>query len=363
MFGMSRYARLVQMGRPASFIPVLLETVPDYWIWAALTPMVFWVARRYPFSHKNWPRILSINALFCVGFSVLHVIAADLIGLPGPAISDTLTRVGTRFVNEFYSDIWMYGPLVILWNLLDYQRRLRDREVRAARLEAELAKAQLELLRGQLQPHFLFNTLNTVSALIQEDAESAEDVLADLGYLLRASLECSATQEVPLRRELELTGTYLRIQTKRFEDRLSVEMDIPVETLGAIVPSFLLQPLVENALCHGIAKLSRPGHIRIAAHKSGGDLILTVADDGAGLRSGFDEGVGLANTRQRLYRLYGDLQHFELASNPNSGVTVTVRLPFQPAAAPNVETTHETADSDHRRRTLSPAANTKVALR
>ena len=250
-----------------------------------------------------------------------------------------------RFLTDFYSDVWMYFPLVWLQNLRDYYRQFREREVTAARLEAQLTRSQLELLRNQLRPHFLFNALNSVSALMAEDAQAAEDMLADLSYMLRESLRGSANQEISLRQELDLLTAYMRIQHRRFEDRLEINTDVEPACLEAQTPSFLLQPLVENAIRHGIAPLSRIGRIEIAAGHLDGHLVLRVTDNGSGLAPDFKEGIGLSNTRQRLAQLYGPGQSLQVRNNTDQGVTVRISIPFHLANQTN-EVAHANPNND-----------------
>jgi sensor histidine kinase YesM len=182
----------------------------------------------------------------------------------------------------------------------------------------------------QLNPHFLFNTLHAVSTLMGRDVPTARTVLADLSDLLRLSLDHTGENEVPLEDELALLQHYLRIERTRFRDRLCVEEEIAPETRGALVPSLLLQPLVENAIKHGVAPRSEGGHIAVSARREGGDLVIAVADDGPGLAAGdpTSKGVGVRNTRERLAKLYGPDHAFTLENRPGGGLVAEVRLPF-----------------------------------
>ncbi len=219
---------------------------------------------------------------------------------------------------------WAFTPLVAL----DYYRKYRDREYR-------LVQAQLQTLKAQLQPHFLFNTLNSISTLMHEDVETADRMVVSLGDLLRATLGETGGQEVTLRRELEVLDLYLRIQLIRFQNRLKVNTDVDPEALDACVPNLVLQPLAENAVKHGIAPHSVDGVIDIGARRDGASLLLTVRDDGPGLREprqALREGVGLSNTRARLERLYGAAQNFEYGDAARGGFEVELRIPFRRAA-------------------------------
>lgn len=361
ILGVNRYIRLLSVGEHTSFYSAVRPGLFDYWIWAALTPLVFWLAKNIPFTRRRLWLVIAAHAVFCVAVSLLHVGVADIIGLAAPNVKGfTGSRLQARFVFTFYSDIWMYWPLVGLWNLVTYQRRFREREMRAAQLESQLARAELEALRNQLQPHFLFNTLNSISALMQDDPEAAEDMLADLSYMLRGSLLANANQEITMGREIDLLQAYLRIQRKRFEDRLEVNVDIQPETLNAVVPTLILQPLVENAIRHGITPLPRRGNISITACKKDAQLVLQVSDDGCGLAPDYKEGIGLSNTRKRLKQLYGNDAILEVRGAPQKGTVASVLLPFRIVQAEEME--NENPDFDSRRRAPSPEARTLAAL-
>jgi LytS/YehU family sensor histidine kinase len=215
-----------------------------------------------------------------------------------------------------------------------YHRESRDRE----QLEVQLAQAQVQSLKLQLHPHFLFNTLNTITALIGQDPQGAERMVSGLSDLLRLSLRNASDQEVPLDRELEILEHYLNIQQIRFADRLSVRYDIDPQVRQAMVPNLLLQPLVENAIRHGIAPRAAPGTIVVAAHRVDDQLRILVEDDGVGPGgSTSGEGIGLRNTRARLERLYGPQHRLELTGGRDGGFAVRIEMPFRAAQAPRVE--------------------------
>lgn len=231
--------------------------------------------------------------------------------------------------------------MVALAHAQALHRRYRERERVTLQLETKLARAQLEALKIQLQPHFLFNTLNTISALLHRDAEAADRVLSRLGDLLRLSLQHSGKQEVMLRQELEFLERYLEIQQTRFQDRLTVRFDTDPEVLDALVPTLVLQPLVENAVRHAIEPRAARGHLDIRARRRDGRLRLEVADDGPGLGPAgpgdingagipsTGSGIGLANTRARLEQLYGKGHRFTLANAPAGGLVVTLEIPYR----------------------------------
>jgi len=202
--------------------------------------------------------------------------------------------------------------------------------VRALELEKRLAQAKLQALQMQLNPHFLFNTLHSISSLMHKDVEAADTMITRLGDLLRAALAGAETQEVPLREELTLLELYLAVEQVRFGSRLSVKIDVAPDALEAQVPNLILQPLVENAIRHGIEPRARPGRIELRARRENGALTVVVSDDGAGLigNAQIKEGIGLSNTRARLRELYGANHRFELLRSEQGGVRVEINLPF-----------------------------------
>jgi LytS/YehU family sensor histidine kinase len=227
-----------------------------------------------------------------------------------------------------------YFFLVGLGHAVEYWREAQDRAVNAERLQRQLAEAQLEALQRQLQPHFLFNTLHTISGLMHNDVPRADLMIDRLSDLLRMSLRTNA-QQVTVKEELELLQKYLEIEQTRFRDRLTVKIDVKADTLDAYVPHFLLQPLAENAVRHGVAPRARPGRIAIGAFRNGDRLTIEIADSGDGLPpdklAAINHGVGLSNTRARLQHLYGDEHAFVFANVPD-GFKVSVTIPFRAAA-------------------------------
>jgi LytS/YehU family sensor histidine kinase len=225
----------------------------------------------------------------------------------------------------------------------DYYQRYRERELRASELEKGLVQAKLHALQMQLNPHFLFNTLHSISSLMHKDVEAADRMVMRLGDLLRAALASADTQEMTLRQELEFLERYLDIEQIRFGNRLTVKKNIEAATLEARVPNLILQPLVENAIRHGIEPWSRPGCIELGARRADNRLTLTVADNGAGLRDQepVEEGVGLSNTRARLRELYGEAHHFELRHGPQGGLLAELTIPFR---VESVHHEHSNAD-------------------
>ncbi|HUF25427.1 MAG TPA: histidine kinase, partial [Gemmatimonadaceae bacterium] len=265
-----------------------------------------------------------------------------------PLLSSFFDRGGylTRFIFQLDLNLFSYFIIVAATHAVDYYRLYRERRVRAAELANQLTSAQLQVLKMQLQPHFLFNTLNAIAELVHEDAEAADRMITRLGDLLRLSLDRSGEQEVPLRQELDFLGAYLEIEQTRFRDRLSIEMDIAPETLDASVPNLLLQPLVENAIKHGTSACAARGRITITATLRGGELRIEIRDNGRGLPhpAVLREGVGLRNTRARLVQLYGDHHGFSLRNSTDGGAVVAIEIPYRPAP-PSV---HELSSLDSR---------------
>jgi LytS/YehU family sensor histidine kinase len=249
------------------------------------------------------------------------------------------------FFLNFDWEMMTYWAVVGLSHAVDFHRESQDRELTAAQLRTRLAEAQLQTLQKQLHPHFLFNTLNTISALMHRDTEAADAMLERLSDLLRLTLDRVGTQLVSLKDELDFLRKYLEIEKTRFGERLQVRIDVDLDTLDAAVPNLVLQPLVENALRHGIGPKIGGGRIDISARRDGGDLRLEVRDNGVGLTAdAFHTGVGLTNTRSRLEHLYGERYRFECHTPSGGGLSVVVVIPFavetegqQPLRTPSSE--------------------------
>jgi LytS/YehU family sensor histidine kinase len=230
----------------------------------------------------------------------------------------------------FHQGLTIYWTTLVVAHAIYYYRGLRAGEAKTAKLSAQLAQAQLQALKMQIHPHFLFNTLNSISALLHKDVEAADRMIARLGDFLRLTLKRSNAETVDFEQELEFLRCYLDIEHIRFQDRLTVEMDIEPQTLTIPVPNLILQPIVENAVRHGIAKQTEPGRITIRARQQSNRLIMQVEDNGPGLKptsNGSVSGIGLTNTRARLEQCYGDDFSFQIVNSNGRGVTVTVNIP------------------------------------
>ena len=314
------------------------------YIWAAFTPAIVWIARRCMPVREQWVGPIGFLGLASFAFPVLHCAAYQLaypllMGFPCvPDVQLAAVRqlLPLAFPTHF---ITFWGIVGTTW-MLQYATLSRERELRASQLETRLTSARLEALKMQLHPHFLFNTLNSILPLVFRDGEAASRTVVRLADLLRLSLQNETNDLIPLRRELDLLEVYLEIQKTRFQDRLTVRLDVPHELGGALVPNLILQPLVENAIKHGIAAKPGAGTVEVRVRRGGlGRLSLLVRDDGPGPpeggRRGGGEGVGLRNTRDRLELLYGDDHDFAFRGAPGLGCEVAMSIPLvaAPAAA------------------------------
>ncbi|MBL9173875.1 MAG: histidine kinase [Verrucomicrobiales bacterium] len=357
--------------------------------WILFSPYLALVAWFFPLQRERLHRNLPVNLAACLGFLLAcHAVGSGWAGFrtrvllaPGPPPLDSnepgLLHLPMSpgsgegqvrwlrplpdpspqrppslrsIMRSSILDLLAYGAITGLVHSVYFQRQLRERERRELLLESHLAKARLDTLKAQLQPHFLFNSLNAITALLRRDPRQAETTLVALGELLRMALSQSGRQEGSLREELEFVRRYVEIQQTRFGDRLRVEQDIEPAALDCQVPTLVLQPLVENAIRHGIEPAGRTGTVRLGAARQGSVLVLTVEDDGVGLggdeviggpvrpelfaparkpdRDGGGTGIGLANLRDRLRALHGSRQKLELLSRASGGVTVRVEIPW-----------------------------------
>jgi signal transduction histidine kinase len=302
----------------------------DWYVFAALSIPAVWLARRFNFESGKRARCLAVHVPASVVFSLAYMVIRAWIG-HWQSEASFMEAFQPLLVKTWLFNLLVYWVIVAVSFAFDYSRKFRERELRAAELEKRLAQAKLQALQMQLNPHFLFNTLHSISALLHQDAEAADRMIARLSDLLRAALESSDTQEVTLREELDMLRRYLEIEQIRFGRRLTVRMDISPETLEARVPNLILQPLVENAICHGIEPHARQGRIELRASRADGELALEVRDNGGGLgRNGpSKDGIGLSNTRARLQTLYGDAHGFNLRDGLEGGFQVQLTIPFR----------------------------------
>jgi two-component system, LytTR family, sensor kinase len=331
------YLRYAYEGKHVSWAQTLGMGLTFWYQWAILSLFVFELARRFPIELKVWPRNLALHLVASAVFALVKLVmdypVIYFFYCPTPSKLTFPVFFDMAFTEWFFQYVLRYWAILGVALAINYYTMYRNRELRSSQLEARLAQAQLQLLKMELHPHFLFNTLHSISALIHTDAERADRMLARLGDLLRLTLENSGTQEVSLRQELDFIQTYLEIEQIRFGSRLAVQRQIDPEVLGARVPYLILQPLVENAIRHGIAPYPRPGQVGIGARRVGKMLWLQVWDTGPGLADGFchgrcKRGIGLTNTRSRLQQLYGEGHAFQLRNANTGGLVVTIEVPY-----------------------------------
>ena len=328
--------------------PMLLALNVSYWYaWAALVPGILWMARRYRFERHTWPRALGMHSLGVIAFTFMHAVLTIAMRLPVQPFFDRQRSFFEAFQELFFLyfdwEMMTYWAIVGLSHAIDFHNEAQERALAAAQLQTRLAEASLQSLQRQLHPHFLFNTLHTISALMHRDTEAADAMLAQLSDLLRLTLDRVGTQEVALKEELDFLEKYLEIERTRFGERLEIRMSIDPDTLDAAVPNFLLQPLVENAVRHGIAQKVGGGRVEISARREGDELVLVVRDTGPGLSAAkltaLNTGVGLTNTRSRLQHLFGDRHRFEFHEPPDGGLAVRISIPFSldPESRPDTD--------------------------
>jgi len=304
--------------------------VPPWLAWIALAPAVVALAHRFPLERTRWRASLPVHVVACGAAAIAHAAFSWWVWRwIHPFLPDVppITAIGILARKFALLELLVYASVVAAAHALAWR-------VAAAELEGRLARAQLDALKTQLHPHFLFNTLHAVSVLVRKgDGDAAVRALADLGGLLRLSLDAAGEQEVALERELAFVARYLDLEKLRFGDRLGVAVDVDPDTLTARVPNLLLQPLVENAVKHGLAGRTAAGMVTISAHRRGAVLELAVRDDGAGPASGWERagGVGLANVRARLARLHPGRHTFALEPAPGGGTVARVTLPLERA--------------------------------
>jgi len=343
--------RYIMRDQPVDWFNALWTEVL-YWVpWLLLTPVLLWAARTKPLGAGAPRSNIAWHLGVMVALSLVQVPAADALQyMAGVAhgiftAPDSAQRALDMYKRTLPALVitvwWKYWVFVGTYYAFDYHRRFREREVAAAQLETQLATAHLQALRMQLHPHFLFNALHSAAMLTMIDPKAAHRVLVQLSALLRTTLDRSAAAEVPLSEEIDFMDRYLAIEQIRFQDRLRVDIHADDDALSAVVPNLILQPLVENAVRHGIARRSDARCLTIRGACQNGSLVLEVEDDGPGLPAGWTHtppegsGVGLANVRARLERMYGEQARLEMLTpadeggHPRCGVLARVTIPFR----------------------------------
>jgi two-component system, LytTR family, sensor kinase len=322
-----------------------------YWnVWAVCTPLVVALAKRFPLTGQRFVSHIAIHAVTSflmapLGSVTAYFLSRGLLGLlfrmTDPGALRLLSTFTVSVLSMSFTGVLTYWLVVGLYQSIHFYQAAIERQTIAAQLETQLSHAELENLKSQLHPHFLFNSLHTIGVLMQEDVDAASHLLVSLGDLLRMALE-RRENEITLQSELEFVSKYLEIEQTRFHDRLKVHMDVPTDLLGIYVPSLALQPLVENAIKHGISVDSAAGRLEIAAQRNNGRVSLRVRDDGPGPAPGsrLRFGVGLNNVQSRLKQLYGEESSLELTRGDGRGCEAIITIPLR--------SSHEDA-SPHRR--------------
>ena len=336
-FGMQGYVNHLLFGVPREprFVWVVLS-LADAWYWAVLTFPVFFLAHRFRFTRRGWPLAVGVHLAGATVASLGNV-GANM-AIRNLLVPDAPIEFSAYFRATFYTNFQWYLLLVGAAYTVAWYRRMKDREVQAARLDESLTAARLEALKMQIQPHFLFNTLHTISELVHEDPGAAERMIVRVGDLLRLTVDNAQTHEVTLAQEVEFLEAYLEIQRTRFHDRLQVQVSVGEGIAGALVPNLVLQPLVENAIRHGAASMGGLGRILVKCERRGARLRMEVHDNGKGPRPeatpGARQGVGVRNTRARLEQMYGEGGRLELTHCPIGGTIAAIEIPFSLAEEP-----------------------------
>jgi signal transduction histidine kinase len=313
---------------------------PEWQVWALATPLIVWLGRRFSMARpwRSLPIHLAANTVIAIAEVWVYCLCGRLIGEEHFVTTPFIELVPVFLLKSAFLEIVVYWLVIVADHALHYQRRLRESAAQQARLEAQLVEAQLDALKMQLHPHFLFNTINAIGVLMRKgEAASSIKMLNGLADLLRRSLSRLRVELVPLREELDFIERYLDIETTRFPDRLRVALDIDPDAREAKVPNLILQPLVENAIKHGIAPRVRGGAIEISARVRGDRLVIEIRDDGVGLApgqaaGGESHGVGLSHVRKRLEQLYPGAHRFSLEPREPAGAVATLEIPLQRSA-------------------------------
>jgi two-component sensor histidine kinase len=338
IYGLSRWT--LKPDTPAIFPFLVLMNLVTWVGYAMWIPTIFWLGRRFRFDRQGWWRALLVHAPASLVITSVHLAFVGtwrwfLQGVRGgdPELVTTILDAFFRTVDQ---TLPVYWAIIGLQHAVDYYRQARAREVRAARLETRLLSSQLQALQQQLHPHFLFNTLHAISTLVHRDPDKADLMIERLSDLLRVTLRKVGVQEVDLAEELEYLRAYLDIEQVHFGSRLRIEYRIDAAALDVLVPTLILQPIVENAIRHGLEPLVRLGTLTIEAKADGDVLLLCVRDDGVGFANAGRrrDGVGLANTRSRLDRLYGESATLTMREQAVGGVRVDVSIPLRRAVTP-----------------------------
>lgn len=334
LYSLQSYYYRQQLGVPFDLWPVVITDLTYFIIWGIFSPLIFYLADRFPLERQTWLKFGFLHLVLGTLISMLQRTIYTLIYVqirPDPETPLTLQRLYLTVVAYFDYGLIIYAATLFCYVGFTYYQRYVSEQLTNARLSADLTEARLEALQAQLHPHSLFNALNAINTLIVQDPPTAIRMVEKLSDLLRYSLQRENRQKVPLSEAMHYIDLYLNIQETRFGERLKIYRDIPDDLLNAGIPALLLQPVVENAVQHGIAEQLGTGILRISARRDKDQLMLAVEDNGPGLISGFSQaetqGIGLSNTRARLENLYGDRAELTLASD--NGVKAVIAIPYE----------------------------------
>jgi two-component system, LytTR family, sensor kinase len=329
---------------PTSWASAIRFEVGYAYLWGLCSPAILWLSNRYRIERNHRTTHLLIHVGMTAVFVVLTKTVFDALFLPPTSPFRHFTWESLFRSIEYTADtgVLLYWVVLLVEHTYVFYKRYQNSVVNAAQLQTQLVRAQLQALRMQLHPHFLFNALHTITALVHEDPEQAERTIARLSELLRLFLANSTVHEVSLGEELRILDLYLDIERTRFEDRLQVHIDVAADLRCALVPSLVLQPLVENSIRHGVGRQSGLGWISVSAEKYGGTLVLRVTDNGAGVQPLAGQGMGLSITRGRLDSLYGLNQSLSLRNLPAGGAEARITMPFHCSDA----TSEDPTDAD-----------------
>ena len=319
----ANYLTYLSTSGTAYWAPTLKRSLGEWYAWAALTPAILYLARRWP-----------IERGFFIRSTVVHAVAMGVIGILKLVLDQRIRMLlfgnaGYLLFTNLAFNFLIYWAIVAAAHGVRYYRTGRERELQSSRLEARLAETRLQLLNMQLQPHFLFNTLNAISELVHEDPDTADRMIAGLSVLLRETLAAGNAPAVSVKRELDLLGCYVDIQRARFGSRLDATTDVDPRALDAAIPVLLLQTVVENGIRHGLAKRTNAGRIDVAIRRDNDSVTITVRDDGDGIDGQRPEGLGISNTRARLQGLFGAKHALDVANADGGGVRVTITFPYR----------------------------------
>lgn len=330
LFALGRFLA-ASRSTPSGFLPILVWELGRWYVWVLLVPLL----RRA----LDWPvppqivAVIATSALHTLVMAVLELlIPTFLAGAPAGVTASYVGHAGTMAASDLLACVALTAAL----HAVRYRDRFRERDQRATALQAQLDRAELELLGLRIRPHFLFNTLNAVSALMHDDVDAADEMLAALGDLLRSALAAGGAQEIPLREEVDFLRRYLAIMRLRFGDRLTTSMELDASVMDTLVPNLVLQPLVENALRYGATRPTGTVHVEVRAERCANGVRLRVIDNGPGLPASREgrrgDGIGLRTTRARLRQAYGSAYRLEVANRPppNGGVEVELLVPYRP---------------------------------